>query len=250
MNIRVGSLLDLSTIDWPCHRTYMIFCSGCNFHCPFCMNAPLIPLTSGREVSLNFVEERILSNMGFLDAVGISGGEPSLQPQPITEIYRWARRQGIETFFNSNGSNPKLLCELLVERLLDHVAIDVKAPLKPEIYGKVSGLAGDVERITADIRHSLELCRNSGLPVEVRTTVVPTLIDDENSIRETAKIAREYGTHVLQQFFPFEDVLDKRLRRVKPPDRAALVKLAGFSLEEGVREVYIRTSENGLERIK
>lgn len=250
MKIRVGSLLDLSTIDWPGHRTFMLFCSGCNFRCPFCMNASLIPLNSGGEIDLNLVENRVMVNIGFLDAIGATGGEPGLQPGPITELYSWAKKRGIKTFLNTNGSNPKLIEELLTKSLLDHMAIDVKAPLIPDIYGKVTGLNEGIDKILINIRQSLELCRKANISVEVRTTVVPTLINGEQAIREVARIAKDYDSYVLQQFFPLKEVLDERLRRVKPPDRATLAKLARLSLGEGVKAVYIRTQKNGMERIE
>ncbi|MFH0896584.1 MAG: anaerobic ribonucleoside-triphosphate reductase activating protein [Candidatus Bathyarchaeota archaeon] len=250
MKIRVGSLLDLSTIDWPNHITLMLFCSGCNFHCPFCMNATLIPADSGGEIGIELIEGRVLGNIGFVDAIGATGGEPGLQPEPVIALFRWAKKKTVKTFLNTNGSNPQLIEQLLAENLLDHVAIDVKAPLRPEAYSRVIGLSRGVEGIVANVRQSLELCRKAGLSVEVRTTVVPTLIEDEKSIREIIRVARDCSTYVLQQYFPFEEVPDEKLRRVKPPGRDALVKLARVSLEEGAGEVYIRTRENGMERIK
>jgi pyruvate formate lyase activating enzyme len=214
------------------------------------MNASLIPLDSGGEVDLELIEERVLGNLGFLDAIGATGGEPGLQPEPIVALYRWAKKKGVKTFLNTNGSNPKLIDRLLAEKLLDHAAIDVKAPLRPEAYRKASGLDKGIERIIASVRQSLELCRKAGLSVEVRTTIVPTLIEDERSIREIAKVAKDYGPYVLQQYFPFEEVPVKKLLRVKPPDREVLIKLARSSLEEGASKVYIRTRENGMERIE
>lgn len=246
----MGSLLDLSTIDWPNHITLLLFCAGCNFKCPFCMNATLIPANSGGEIDLDLVKERVLGNIGFLDAVGATGGEPGLQPEPIIELYRWAKRNSVKTFLNTNGSNPQLIDRLLAENLLDHAAIDVKAPLRPEAYGKVIGLSGDFEKIIENVRRSLELCRKAGVSVEVRTTIVPTLIEEEESIREIARVAKCYGSYVLQQYFPFEDVPDEKLRMVKSTNRDALIKLARSSLEEGAVEVYIRTRESGMERIK
>lgn len=250
LKIRVGSLLDLSTIDWPNHITLMLFCAGCNFKCPFCMNATLMPANSGGEIGLDLVEERVMGNIGFLDAVGATGGEPGLQPEPIIELYRWVKKKNVKTFLNTNGSNPQLIERLLAENLLDHAAIDVKAPLRSEAYGKVIGLKRDVGRIVENVRRSLELCRKAGLSVETRTTIVPTLIEDERAIREIARVAKDYGPYILQQFFPFEDVPDEKLRMVKPTSRDALIKLARSSLEEGAGEVYIRTRESGMERIR
>ncbi len=250
MKLRVGSLLDFSTVDWFGHRTFMVFCCGCNFRCPFCDNAQLIPADSGGEVDLKVVEERAAANMGFLDAIGFTGGEPTLQPEPVKALCGWAKAQGLKTFLNTNGSQPRLVEEMLRNRLLDYVAMDVKAPLNAEAYGRVAGLSGeDVGEVTDSIRETMRLCADAHVSVEVRTTVVPTLLDDEASVREIAGAVRGRGIYVLQEFYPFEDVLNVRLRSVKPPERTLLVKLARVALEAGVEEVYIRTRGSGLERI-
>ena len=214
------------------------------------MNSALIPANSGGEVDLALIEERIQGNRGLLDAIGVTGGEPGLQPEPIITLFRWAKKREIKTFLNTNGSNPQLFDRLLAENLLDHAAIDVKAPFSYEAYGKTIGLTRGVGRIVAKVKESLEFCRKAGLSVEIRTTIVTKLVEDEITIREIAKVAKDYGSYVIQQYFPSEEVLDEKLRGVKPPERSVLIQLAKASLKEGVKEVYIRTRENGMERIE
>lgn len=247
--IRVGSLLDLSMVDWRGHAVFMVFCAGCNFRCPFCSNSSLIPMDSGRKVGLSVVEERVLANREFVDAIGFTGGEPSLQPESIIELCEWAKEEGLGAFLNTNGSNPTLLKDLSKRGIIDYVALDVKAPLRPEAYGSNIGLRSSVERIVENIKEVIRFCKEAGLPLEARTTVVPTIIDDEASIREIARSVSDCDLYVIQEFFPFEEVLDERLRKLKPPERELLVKLARSALEEGVREVYIRTRQYGLERV-
>jgi len=249
LKIRIGSLLDLSTVDWYGHTSFMIFCAGCNFRCPFCSNSSLIPIDSGGDVDVELVKNRVLANIGFLDALGFTGGEPSLQSGPIIELCGWAKKEGLKTFLNTNGSNPRLVGDLAEKNILDYVALDIKAPLRPEVYRGVSGLGEGVDTIVANIKEALEICRRAGLPVEVRTTIVPTLIDDEMSIREIARYVRDCTVYVIQEFFPFDEVLDEQLRRVKPPRRELLINLARSALEEGVREVYLRTRENGMKKV-
>lgn len=251
MKIRVGSLLDFSTIDWYGHLTFMLFCSGCNFRCPFCMNASLIPANAGGELELGVVKERVRVNLGFLDALGFTGGEPCLQPEPVVELCRWAKTHGLATFLNTNASHPRLVNELLERRLLDYVACDIKAPLRAEAYQRVAGLGdhtGYAEQVVANIRATIAGCKRFGVPLEVRTTVVPTLLDDEASIREIAAVAKECTLYVLQEFSPVDDVLDANLRNLRPTERDLLVSLAESALEEGVADVYIRTRRGGMER--
>ena len=247
--IRIGSILDLSTVDWRGHTVFMVFCSGCNFRCPFCSNSPLIPMDSGREVDLSSVEERVLANRKFVDALGFTGGEPSLQPDSIMELCGWAKEEGLETFLNTNGSNPRLIEELSRRGLIDYVALDVKAPLRPEVYGSIIGLNSGVEGIVENIKEVIRFCKGADLTLETRTTIAPTLIDDEKSIREIARSVSASDLYVIQEFFPFEEVLDEKLRKLKSPEKELLLMLARSALEEGLREVYIRTRQNGMERV-
>ena len=247
--IRIGSIVDLSTVDWRGHTVFMVFCAGCNFRCPFCSNSNLLPMNSGGEVDLRVIEDRLYSNREFVDTFGFTGGEPGLQSDAITELCDWAKKRGFKTFLNTNGSNSILVEELSKRSLLDFVALYVKAPLNQEAYSQVAGL-----RITGDIissiREVIRLCKERGIRLETRTTIVPTLIDDNESIKEIADSVRTADAYVIQEYFPFEEVLDERLRRLKSPERKRLLELAQSSIEIGLREVYIRTRQNGLERVK
>ena len=227
----------------------MLFCSGCNFRCPFCSNSALIPMDSGRELAIDTITQRILENNGFVDALGFTGGEPTLQSESILTLCEWAKEQGLETFLNTNGSNPKLINDLSNRDLLDYVALDVKAPLRSEAYSSMIGLKSGIEAIVTSVKEVINLCNNAGLPLETRTTIIPTLIDDEASIREIAQSVKSSSIYVLQEFFPFDEVFDENLRQLKPPERDNLIRLAKCAFEEGVKEVYIRTRQNGLEKV-
>ncbi len=247
--MRIGGFVDLSTVDWYGHLTFMIFASGCTFRCGYCQNAGLIPLDSGEEVDLDIIKQRIKDNLGLLDAVGFSGGEPSLQPEAVTEIFRWAKKQGLKTFLNTNGINPDLIKKLIEERLIDHVAISVVAPLHPKNYRNVTGLSELAEKAVEDVKESIRICLDSKTPLEVRTTIVPGLIGDEQSVREIARAIKGCKFYVLQQYSPVGDILNPKFKKVNPPKRELLIKLAKAASEEGIHDVRIRTREYGEERV-
>jgi pyruvate formate lyase activating enzyme len=248
MKIRVGSIVDLSTIEWPGHICLLIFFAGCNLRCPFCSNSTLIPLDSGAEVEIEYLQRRIQENASIIDSVGVTGGEPSLQPEAIMALFSWAKRVGFGTFLNTNGTNPELVSELARAGVLDYVALDIKAPLEAEAYSRVVGIR-DASEVVAKVSKTLEVCRSIRIPMEARTTVVPGLIDDDISIRRIARILSGYGVYFLQEFVPFESVLDPKLRKIRSPSREQLLKLGISALSEGVKEVFIRTRKFGSERV-
>jgi len=69
----------VSMVDYPNKICATIFTGGCNFRCPFCHNSGLV-----KQAFEKYKEKEILdyleSRKNLLDAVTISGGEPTLQP--------------------------------------------------------------------------------------------------------------------------------------------------------------------------
>jgi pyruvate formate lyase activating enzyme len=249
MEVNIGSLLDLSTIDWQGNRTFMIFCAGCNFHCPYCQNSSLIPLDSGGPVELAFIKNRVRENIGLLDAIGFTGGEPCLQAAQVTELCEWAKHVGLKTFLNTNGSTPSLIASLSLRGLVDYIAMDVKAPLEADAYGRVIGLRRFGEEIVTAIKETYQAIVDAPSFLEVRTTIVPTLIDDEASVRDIASSVHNCDLYVLQEFLPVPEVPDPELRTVRPPKRERLLSLAQIALEAGVNAVAIRTRRYGFEEV-
>jgi len=247
--LRIGGIVDVSTVDWYGNVTFMVFAAGCNFRCPYCQNSTLIPTDSGQEVGLDFIEQRVKANILLIDALGVTGGEPTLQPKALQEVYTLARKWRLKTVLDTNGSRPDVIKKLLSEGLVDHVALDVKAPLKPEDYRRVAGVKNS-EKIVENVRKSLDLCIEHGVSLEIRTTVAPELSDGEEFIRDIAKaIKGKYNLFFLQQFNPLGDILDPKLKEHGFMSRQRLLDLASVALGEGLKEIYIKTHERGLERV-
>lgn len=249
--VRLGGYVELSTVDWRDHLTFMLFLAGCNFACPYCQNSRLIKLDSGNDVGLDSVKALVLKGRRLLDSVGFSGGEPTLQPRAVLEVCRWASLQGLDTFVNTNGSSPSVLRTLLDERLVDHVAVDVKAPLEPEAYGAVIGRPEIGGQMARAVRDTILNCVDSRVSLEVRTTVVPGLMETRDEVeRIVSGLPEGDYMYVLQQFVPSPEVLDVRLRECQPTTRGSLLALARSVLGLGLRDVFVRTRELGLERVE
>ncbi|MFQ6084987.1 MAG: anaerobic ribonucleoside-triphosphate reductase activating protein [Candidatus Bathyarchaeia archaeon] len=254
MRVRIGGLVEISTVDWYGYVTFMAFFAGCNFRCPFCQNAELIPPDSGEEVDLDYVKGRIKESAPLIDAVGASGGEPTLQPKPLLELFRWARGEGLRTFLDTNASRPTVVQSLIRDGLLDQISIDVKGPLSDgERLSVIIGLSKRAAiREAENIRETIRLCLSENIPTEIRTTIVPTIIDDEETIRTLARDVRGVGgcdVYTLQQFFPVQTVLDKRYAEIDPPKRDVLKRLGGVAKAEGFKRVRIKTREFGAEEM-
>ena len=147
--MKIGGFQKVSLIDYPGRISAVVFTQGCNFRCPFCHNPELVEperfegLSPEAEI-LTFLEKR----KGRLDAVVITGGEPTLQTELIPFIIH-LKAMGYRIKLDTNGALPDVLEEMLGRGLLDYVAMDIKAPL--ERYSEVTKTKTDGQRILKSI---------------------------------------------------------------------------------------------------
>jgi pyruvate formate lyase activating enzyme len=251
--VRIGGIVDMSTVDWYGNVSLVVFFAGCNFRCPYCQNSGLLPLDSGRVVDIEVIRRRISMNMSpvpELDAVVLTGGEPLLQPGAVMGIAKLVKGLHLKLMLDTNGSIPSAVEPLLEAGLVDRVALDVKAPLNKSDYGRVAGLPRGAASIVTGVEGTLSLCNDHGVEVEVRTTVAPTVLDDPAFIRRIAdEIRGRCHCYYLQQFDNTGDILSPELKALAPPTREMMVELAETALDEGMENVFIKTREFGLERV-
>lgn len=205
MDIR--GIVKFSLLDFPGKVACIIFTSGCNFRCPFCHNPCLIfdpesqPQITETEF-FHFLDRRL----GKLDGVVITGGEPTLQPD-LVEFCRRVKAMGFAVKLDTNGSNPKVIEQLVKENLIDAFGLDYKAPAAryPEVTR--CGIPELAERVHSVIKLALA----KKIPADVRTTVHRDLLSPEDLAAMRAELTA-LGVHdwTLQQFNPVE-VLDDAL---------------------------------------
>ena len=189
-------------LDYPGCVAATIFLGGCNFRCPFCHNGDLV-LKSGQMTG--YEEKEVLAFLkkrrNVLEGVCITGGEPTLHAE-LPEFISKIKELGYLVKLDTNGSNPEMLKSLVKEKLIDYVAMDVKAPLTK--YEKACGVAVDVEKI----KQSVEFLKKGEIPYEFRTTVVKELHTGED-ILEIGRYLRGASKYFLQSYEESEQNLCK-----------------------------------------
>jgi pyruvate formate lyase activating enzyme len=136
--MRIAGYVPSSLIDFPGRVSAVTFSPGCTLRCPFCHNAALVLQEENAEDKLaeflGFLERR----RGLLSGVAVSGGEACLQ-EGLAEFLRKIRAMGFHTKLDTNGTRPEVLAALLKEKLVDIIAMDIKAPR--DLYEKLCGLS-------------------------------------------------------------------------------------------------------------
>ena len=162
-------------LDYPGHLACTIFLGRCNFRCPFCHNSMLVinpenVKTIAEENALNTLKKR----QKILEGVCITGGEPSLNPE-LEDFIIKVKNLGFKVKLDSNGYKPMVLERMLSQKLVDYIAMDIKAGRSN--YGRVCG----VERLDIGrIEESKNLICESAPDYEFRTTYVKGLHTEED----------------------------------------------------------------------
>ncbi|MFH0852362.1 MAG: anaerobic ribonucleoside-triphosphate reductase activating protein, partial [bacterium] len=192
----LGGLQKLSLIDYPGRVAATVFTVGCNFSCPFCHNPELVKVGSDRlqmylpeDDFFGFLKER----HGMIEGICISGGEPTIH-QDLPAFLEKIKSAGFLVKLDTNGTWPSVLKDLVAKKLVDYVAMDIKAPL--ERYHEIVNADVDLEKI----HESTQLVR--ALPdYEFRTTVIPDFHKKEDFL-SIARWLDGSKRYYLQQFKP------------------------------------------------
>lgn len=209
----IGGLQKMSLVDYPEKISAIVFTQGCNFRCRFCYNPMLVwPLTELGEKKyqqgLSLISEADLfdflkSRQGKLDAIVITGGEPTLH-RDLPEFLRKIKDLGFLIKLDTNGTNPEAVKKLLDQKLLDYIAMDIKGP--DDKYEAVVGVPVDLEKI----KESVKIISKSGLPYEFRTTIAPGVLNKDD-IAPIGEIIRGAAHWYLQKFKSDTDLVDEGL---------------------------------------
>jgi pyruvate formate lyase activating enzyme len=168
------------------------------------------------------IKESLLAVSGVV----FSGGEPTMQKEPLLALARAAKKMGLAVGVHTNGVYPGTLQALIDAGLVDHIALDIKAR-----WARYNNLLKG--NYVNDVQRSLALCRESHKTGHLpEFEVVITLFrgyDDEVAI-----IAQEAGD--------VDIVLQQGVTGKVPPLSEAEMKTIANTLPRGVR---IRTREGG-----
>ena len=208
--MEIGGFLRLSLLDYPGKLAAVVFTIGCNFRCWFCQNRDLVLKNYKNLVVYREEEviEKIESARGMIDGVAITGGEPTIQhdlPQFIQKI----KEKGLLVKLDTNGSNPGMLEDLINHKLIDYVAMDIKAPFSR--YKSEIGV--DSDSLVENVKKSIKLIMESNIDYEFRTTALPNFtIEDFIEIARQIKGAKLYS---IQQY-DNTNILDQSRREALP----------------------------------
>lgn len=214
--MKIAGMQKLSLVDYPEKMCCTLFTSGCNFRCPFCHNAGLVVRPAEDFLTNDEVFDYLKKRKGMLQAVTISGGEPTLQ-KGVKEFVQQVKDLGYLVKLDTNGTNPALLIDLVESGLVDYVAMDIKN--SKQKYALTCGL-DDMD--LSSVEQSVDFLLSGKVPFEFRTTVVKDFhtADDFEDIAKWIGNAKNY---YLQQFVNSGDLVQDGLHGYDATEMKQLV---------------------------
>lgn len=204
-------------------------CDECIRHCKQ-LASPKTELLSAEETM-----ERIRKNMPYIRGITISGGECTTQTEYLKALLVLAKKEGLHTLLDSNGSYPFYGDEELLE-LCDGVMLDVKES-DGELHEELTGSTNQT------VLNNLTYLAEKRKLYEVRTVVLADKFQAEVTVRYTAECLQPYLKEQNIRYkiikyrpmgvrAPYRDML-------KIPEDAMLEKLGRLAKEAGFRDIII-----------
>ena len=181
-------------IDFPGKGSALLFTRGCNLRCAYCHNPELLEYNAAQPDALTEAElqEFLEKRKGRLDGIVITGGEPTLQPD-LAEFCAKLKKMGFLVKLDTNGTNPSIVENLLKHKLVDFIAMDLKAPFTK--YEAVCQRPVDI----AKIKQTMALIKQYNIPHQYRTTYYKEVLNDDD-IKELQTLVN--NTLVVQECLP------------------------------------------------
>ncbi|NUK30025.1 pyruvate formate lyase-activating protein [Parageobacillus sp. VR-IP] len=228
----IHSIETCGTVDGPGLR-YVLFTQGCVLRCQYCHNADTWEIGKGKEMTVEEIIEDVKTYLPFINASGggitVSGGEPLLQIDFLTELFKACKQLGIHTAIDSSGgcytteaSFQQKLNELL--SYTDLILLDLKH-IDEKKHRKLTGKTN---------KHILQFARflsEKNVPVWIRHVLVPTITDDPNDLRRLAAFIRTLNNVKKIEILPYHKLgvykwkalgLKYPLEEIEPPSEESV----------------------------
>lgn len=219
--------IENSLLEWENNVAAVVIAGGCNLRCPYCHSWRYVTgLQDLERLDPQIVFDLLQRQRGWIDGVVFTGGEPTLQPG-LDEMIRRCRGYDVKIKLHTNGTRPEVVESLLMEGLLDCLALDYKAPLDERFY-EAAGIPAESGLLSA-VAMTFAMAADSDIEREYHTTLAPNFVNLE-TFSDMARALEPDGLWLLQQF-ENDDCLESGMTGQKRYDNAMLDRFEAVAKE-------------------
>lgn len=244
MNGRIHSLETFGTVDGPGIR-FVVFVQGCPMRCLYCHNPDTWSTVGGTEISVDEILAKYEDNKSFYKNGGltVTGGEPLLQIDFLTELFMKAKGRGIHTCIDTSGIVYRPENKTIVDKLdvlmqyTDLVMLDIKH-IDPEEHMKLCSQPND------GILAFAEYLSDKNIPMWIRHVVVPGITDNEKYLYQLGLFLGKLRNLKALDVLPYHTMgvvkyenlgIDYPLKGVPALNKDEVIKAKSFIIK-GIKE--------------
>ena len=192
--------LPYSLNEWDGYISSIIWLKDCNWDCPYCYNKKRF-YKNGKLISKCKIFDSFSKAPEWLDGVVITGGEPTIYNNELISFTDEIKQKtNLKIKLSTNGSNPKLIRELVNKKLIDCLSLDFK--IYPFDKLKLFGNNVNVD----DVKMSFDISLSTLIEKEFHTTLCPQIGINEEMIVDMALYLNNTGKWFLQQYINKENL--------------------------------------------
>jgi len=225
--MRIHSIETFGTNEGPGIRL-LVFTQGCNFRCLYCHNPDTFEISGGKEMSVDEILRLVKNQKEYFGGNGgitVSGGEPTLQVDEMIKLFKKAKKIGINTALDSNGSIDNDKVKKLYD-LTDLLILDVKH-IDNDQHIKLTGCSNKNTLEMAEYREK------TNKPMWLRYVLVPGINDSDEYLNKFGEYFKDYKNIEKVEILPYHTLgtykykelgIKYKLEGTLPPSKELILK--------------------------
>lgn len=226
---KIHSVFSGGTVDGPGIR-FVVFTQGCPLRCKFCHNPDTWKIGAGEERSVDDLIKEIVRYKNYFGLNGgltISGGEPLVQLDFITELSKSAVKNGVNVAVDTSGylfdeTSPEKIKKFdELNKYVDLYLLDIKH-IDDDKHRMLTGVSN---------KHTLAFAKylsESGKKMWIRHVLVPGITDDDDALIRLKEFVDTLKTVEKVEVLPYHTMgvpkyeklgIDYPLKGVEPPSK-------------------------------
>ena len=234
----IHSIETCGTVDGPGIR-FVIFMQGCPLRCQYCHNPDTWQTDTNKLITVDEIMQKYDGVKEFVQSGGITvtGGEPLLQIDFVTELFKVAKAHGIHTALDTSGitfnqENTENINNLL--KYTDLVLLDIKH-IDDEEHKKLTGASN--KNILAFAQYLSE----KQIPVWIRHVVVKDITLNEKYLKELGKFLATLNNIKALDILPYHNMaipkyeslgINYSLKNTPPTSKEEAINARNIILQE------------------